>query len=127
MLAKFRARPLGYDSRMAEAKKVFTFEEARGLIPAVRERTRAALDALSGVEVPAEEDADGVRERMERAAAEILGAWAKDVEAMGIEVKGPWLVDFDSGAGYWCWKWPEESLDYFHDYETGFAGRVRIQ
>ena len=36
-------------------------------------------------------------------------------------------VDFDSGAGYWCWRWPEESLDYFHDYETGFAGRVRIQ
>ena len=127
MLAKVRARPLGYDAGVAEGKKVFTFEEARGLIPAVRERTRAALDALSGVEVPADEDADAVRERMERAAGEILGAWAKDVEAMGIEVKGPWLVDFDSGAGYWCWRWPEESLDYFHDYETGFSGRVRIQ
>jgi hypothetical protein len=127
MLANVRARPLGYDSGVAEGKKVFTFEEARGLVPAVRERTRAALDALSGVEVPADEDADAVRERMERAAGEILGAWAKDVEAMGIEVKGPWLVDFDSGAGYWCWRWPEESLDYFHDYETGFAGRVRIQ
>jgi hypothetical protein len=127
MLAKVGVRPLGYDAGVPKGKKVFTFDEARGLIPAVRERTRAAVDALSGVEVPADEDADAVRERMERAAGEILGAWAKDVEAMGIEVKGPWLVDFDSGAGYWCWKWPEESLDYFHDYETGFAGRVRIQ
>lgn len=127
MLAKVRARPLRYDAGVADGKKLFTFDEARSLIPAVRERTRAALDALSGVDVPADEDAEAVRERMERAAGEILGAWAKDVEAMGIEVKGPWLVDFDSGAGYWCWKWPEESLDYFHDYETGFSGRVRIQ
>jgi hypothetical protein len=112
---------------MAEEKKLFTFEEARKLIPVVHARTRAALDALSGVEVPADAGAEAVRERMERAAGEILGAWAKEMEAMGIEVKGPWLVDFDSGAGYWCWKWPEESLEFFHDYETGFAGRVRIQ
>jgi hypothetical protein len=127
MLAKVGPVPVGYDAGVPEGRKIFTYEEARRLIPAVRERTRAALDALSGVAVPAEEDAGAARERMEQAAGEILGAWAKDVAAMGIEVKGPWLVDFDSGSGYWCWKWPEESLDYFHDYEAGFAGRVRIQ
>jgi hypothetical protein len=112
---------------VAETKKIFTFDEARDLIPAVRERTRAALEALSGVEVAPDESAEAVRTRVEQAAGEILGSWARDIQAMGIEVKGPWLVDFDSGAGYWCWRWPEESLDYFHDYESGFAGRVRIQ
>jgi len=36
-------------------------------------------------------------------------------------------VDFDSGAGYYCWKWPEESLSFFHGYQEGFAGRIRLQ
>ncbi|HEX7581257.1 MAG TPA: DUF2203 family protein, partial [Thermoanaerobaculia bacterium] len=36
-------------------------------------------------------------------------------------------VDFDCGAGYYCWSWPEESLDFFHGYKEGFAGRVRLQ
>jgi hypothetical protein len=108
-------------------KKTFSFDEARRALPAVRARTQKALEALSEVEVGADENAGETRERLEHVAGEILGAWARDVEAMGIEVKGPWLVDFDSGAGYYCWKWPEESIDFFHGYEEGFAGRVRIQ
>ncbi len=112
---------------MSAAKRVFTFDEARRALPALRARTEQALKAIAEMEVAEGEEADAARERMERGAAEILGAWARDVAAMGLEVKGPWLVDFDSGAGYYCWKWPEESLDFFHGYEEGFAGRVRIQ
>ena len=43
---------------------------------------------------------------------------------MGLEIKGLWLVDFDSGAGYYCWKYPESSLGHFHGYDEGFSGRV---
>ena len=57
----------------------------------------------------------------------ILEKWAREMEALGVEVKGPWLVDFDCGAGCYCWKWPEEKLEYFHGYDEGFGGRVRIQ
>ena len=49
------------------------------------------------------------------------------MEALGLDVKGLWLVDFDNGSGYYCWRWPETELAYFHGYEEGFAGRVRIQ
>jgi hypothetical protein len=49
------------------------------------------------------------------------------MEALGVEVKGPWLVDFDNGEGYYCWRWPEEELCWFHGYEDGVAGRIRIQ
>jgi hypothetical protein len=56
-----------------------------------------------------------------------IGRWARAMEALGVEVKGLWLVDFDNGSGYYCWKWPEEELAWFHGYEEGFAGRVRIQ
>lgn len=116
-----------YDPVVGAAKRIFSYEEARDLVPTVRRRTKEALLALAGTTGGETEDAEESRGRLEREAAEILGAWARDIEALGIEVKGPWLVDFDSGGGYFCWKWPEESLDYFHGYEEGFSGRVRIQ
>ena len=53
--------------------------------------------------------------------------WARSMEALGLEVKGLWLVDFDNGSGYFCWRWPEEELAFFHGYEDGFDGRLRIQ
>ncbi len=108
-------------------RRTFTFDEARALLPSVRERTRRALAELDALSAGTDEDADAARSRMERAVEGILNAWREEVEALGIEVKGPWLVDFDSGAGYYCWRWPEESLEYFHGYEEGFAGRVPLQ
>ena len=109
------------------AKRIFTFEEARALLPEVRERTRLAVEALSSLSVPEDDEPEAAEARAGKAAAETLAAWACAIEELGIEVKGPWLVDFDSGAGYYCWKWPEESLAFFHGYEEGFAGRVRLQ
>ncbi len=101
-------------------KRTFTFEEAVKLLPAVRERTRRAIGKIEAL--------GGDGDAQNRPEAEgILVAWAREMDELGIEVKGPWLVDFDSGDGYWCWRWPEETLDYYHGYEEGFRGRVRIQ
>jgi hypothetical protein len=36
-------------------------------------------------------------------------------------------VDFDNGSGYYCWRHPEAGLEWFHSYEEGFGGRIRIQ
>ena len=57
----------------------------------------------------------------------VVGEWAEAVMGLGIDVKGVWLVDFDNGSGYYCWQYPEESLQYFHGYEDGFRGRVKLQ
>ena len=45
---------------------------------------------------------------------------------MGAQVKGLWLVDFDNGDGYYCWRHPESAITHFHDYDEGFAGRMKI-
>ena len=58
---------------------------------------------------------------------EVVRDWAERLIGMGIEVKGLWLADFDNGSGYYCWKYPEDGLHYFHSYEEGFRGRMRIQ
>jgi hypothetical protein len=108
-------------------KKTFTFEEARALLPKVRERTRRAVEALSSLTVPGDDGPEAAEGLAEKAVARTLADWASEIEELGIEVKGPWLVDFDSGAGYYCWKWPEESLSFFHGYQEGFSGRIRLQ
>jgi hypothetical protein len=66
-------------------------------------------------------------EAADREVQAAVSRWAREMEALGLEVKGPWLVDFDTGAGYYCWKWPEPELAHFHGYDEGFSGRVRIQ
>ena len=58
---------------------------------------------------------------------EIVNGWADAVRELGVEVKGLWLVDFDNGEGYYCWKYPETTIGHFHGYEDGFAGRISIQ
>ncbi len=110
-------------------RKTFTLDEARVLLPWVRERTRTALEAIGSLAIPVDElgTSGAGPEAFHEEARRILAAWAADVEARGAEVKGPWLVDFDSGGGYYCWRWPEESLEYFHGYSEGFGFRVRLQ
>ncbi len=105
--------------------RIFTFEEARDLLPRIRERTRGALESIE--ELAALDMDERAPDELQRKAEHVLTSWARDVERLGISVKGPWLVDFDSGAGYYCWRWPEESLEFFHGYDEGFAGRVPLQ
>ena len=30
------------------------------------------------------------------------------------------------GVGYYCWKYPELTLDYYHDYSSGYSGRIKL-
>jgi regulator of sirC expression with transglutaminase-like and TPR domain len=99
-------------------KKVFTLDQARELLPKVKEITSEAVFKFARL-------AEGEETEDERQG--VVGEWAREVLALGAEIKGLWLVDFDSGAGYYCWKYPEQSLEFFHGYEEGFAGRLPLQ
>jgi hypothetical protein len=96
-------------------KRVFTLQEARALLPRVKELTSDAVlryGRLSG-------ELEGERESVVR-------EWMREIRSLGVEIKGLWLVDFDSGAGYYCWKYPEPALNHFHGYEEGFNGRLPL-
>ena len=99
-------------------KKVFTLDEARTVLPRVKELTSDAVFRYARLG-----DGSGAEELRQV----VVRDWAKEVLSLGVEIKGLWLVDFDSGAGYYCWKYPETSLEYFHGYEEGFAGRLPLQ
>ena len=98
------------------AKKIFSYEEAVALLPVVRRLTSEAVERIDALSEDAVDEYQSVIE-----------TWAAEVIGLGIEVKGLWLIDFDSGSGYYCWQWPEPSLQFFHGYEEGFGGRVMLQ
>ncbi len=98
-------------------KKIFSYEEAAALLPEVQQRTREAVEKVEMLASDAPRDE----------AQQIVARWAEEIMKMGIEVKGLWLIDFDNGSGYYCWQYPEESLQYFHGYDDGFQGRVKLQ
>ncbi len=106
----------------------FTLEEARALLPEVRRITDEAAEALNDIaeEIQSCEEGDPRRRSLEREYVERINDWASEVREVGCEVKGLFLVDFDNGEGFYCWKWPEADIDHFHGYEEGFAGRMRI-
>lgn len=108
--------------------RVFTLEESKQLMPMVKRLTSPAFDlamslagALEAAEAVGEDDeAEALRERIQA----LVESWAESIRELGADVKGLWLVDFDSGDGYWCWAHPEADLDHWHSYEGGFRARV---
>jgi len=105
----------------------WTLAGARAVLPDVRTRTERAVEEAERLVLAREGAAAEEAERVDAAIQAVIERWAREMEALGAEVKGVWLVDFDSGNGYYCWRWPETALDHFHGYEDGFAGRARIQ
>jgi hypothetical protein len=96
-------------------KRIFTYEQALALWPEVQRITSEAVERVEEIDSEDSSDYEG-----------IVTAWAEAILELGIEVKGLWLVDFDSGSGYYCWRHPEPALEYFHTYEEGFGGRVKL-
>jgi hypothetical protein len=110
------------------SERRWTLEAARQMLPDVRSRTaRAVAEAEALAAEPALAGGDAApREQIAERIEAVVTRWAREMEALGLDVKGLWLVDFDSGSGYYCWQWPEERLEFYHGYDDGFAGRSRI-
>ena len=108
--------------------RIFTYEEALDTFPIVRDLTERAVLGVQAIytRVQSQEELERRREELEAASNIIVESWAEEMIALGCEVKGMWLVDWDCGDGYYCWKYPEDSLGHFHGYEDGFKGRVPL-
>jgi hypothetical protein len=105
--------------------RVFTLAEAEELFPLVRSITDAAWRELEPVRqrLEAMVPANPRAREVEREYEAIVKRWMSKMHRLGLVVKGLWLVDFDTGEGYLCWKYPELRIGYFHFYEQGFSGR----
>ncbi len=116
------------EPRQRQGGRVFSYDEALATFPAVRDLTASAVRRVEAVmtSLASREEMESRRQELEAACEEIVRAWAREITSVGCHVKGLWLVDWDSGDGYYCWRFPEETVAFFHTYEEGFGGRIPI-
>jgi hypothetical protein len=120
-----------YNHRMTTAggRGIFSLNQAQALLPQVKHLTADAVRQAESLAVQlhglAEDDPEHVS--LSAALKAVVDGWAGEVQSLGLEAKGLWLVDFDNGEGYYCWCYPEETVTHYHGYEDGFKGRMKIQ
>jgi hypothetical protein len=107
-------------------KRIFSYEEAVALLPQVQGITGVAVTEVRKLLNRDPDSTDPVPPAVAEEYQRIVGEWADTIMQFGIEVKGLWLIDFDNGGGYYCWRYPESSLQYYHGYDEGFRGRVKL-
>jgi hypothetical protein len=63
---------------------------------------------------------------IEAEVGQLIEGWNQKVRKLGGHPKGLWLVDIDAGDGYYCWKFPEPEIAFWHEYKSGYTGRIPI-
>ena len=127
------------------ADKLFTLEEALALLPAVRqilleiqalrrniEEQSARLEGLlgqAGGNGHHAADIAAMQRELHKAASD-LQQLLGELDATGVELKGEGLLDFpslrDGRVVYLCWQVGEETISFWHELDTGFAGRLPL-
>jgi hypothetical protein len=112
-----------------DAPQIFSLQAAVRLLPDVKHLTADAVRQAESLAAKLRglTDDDPEYARLSAGLQEVVDGWTAAVRSLGLEAKGPWLVDFDNGEGYYCWCYPEASVAYYHGYDEGFTGRTRIQ
>lgn len=115
-------------SNAEETPKTHNYESANRLMPLIRRYTEEAhreTEALAAKLAYFQKNTAQYK-AIAREYDSIVAQWVKRIHRLGALAKGLWLVDFDTGAGYLCWVYPEERVEYFHSYESGFKGRTKL-
>ena len=123
--------------------QLFTVEQANRTLPLVRKivedvvqqhrRWREAILELDLVASSLCADDPGDRattlERAVQALAREIDGYKREIEDLGIQLKDPrlGLVDFPSEMGgrtvLLCWRLGEPEVQYWHEVDSGYAGR----
>ncbi len=110
--------------------KKFNLEQARGLLPLVYRLSEEAADEV-GVHLNRlkayPDRTHPIAIEIDAAVNKIVEKWQCKMEKLGAEPKGLWMTDFDNGSGYFCWKFPETEIKFWHGYQDGFSGRIVIE
>ena len=110
-------------------RSVFSLDEARELLPIIYRITKAYSQKVE-VLIERLDSMIGQREALvthiENEVNNLIQEWQSKVQKLGALPKGLWIADFDSGDGYFCWKYPERNVEYWHKYTDGFSKRVHV-
>ena len=122
-------------------RKHYTREEARALLPQARQWLES-LDASRRDLEKSEQRLQGMMQSGQDAGGETVNTWVRtladirdllgEFESRDIQVKDieRGLVDFPAIIGgrevFLCWEKDEEDIEFWHDLDTGYAGREKL-
>ncbi len=120
-------------------RSVFSLEEARALLPIVLRITKTyrhqvdrlieRLDSLSAGQCSSiikDTKVTDALQTMEVQINHLIQEWQSKIQKLGLVPQGLWIADFDAGDGYFCWKFPEQTIQHWHRYSDGFSKRVCV-
>ena len=116
-------------------RSVFDLEEARALLPIVFRLTKSYSERVQILVNKLDKGAAGSNgaasnlqstDAIESEIGRLIQEWQSKIQKLGGVPKGLWLADFDSGDGYYCWKYPERNIEFWHAYRDGYSKRVRL-
>ena len=122
-------------------KKHYTRDQARNLLPAIR-KWLGQLQQVRQWLTEADRDVGKMVSEGRDVGGEKVNAWVRglcqlkkiagEFESREIQLKDldRGLIDFPAILGgkevFLCWEQDEEDIEFWHDLETGYAGRERI-
>jgi hypothetical protein len=111
-------------------RRIFSLEDLKEVLPIVWRisqkysvRVNNLMARMDALEHRGPEVCGGIETEING----LVQEWQNKLEKLGAHTKGLWIADFDSGTGYFCWKYPEETILYWHKYSDGFTGRKRLE
>ena len=109
--------------------KLYVLAEASELLPVVRKVTENAYKRLSRLDERLELMllCDPRRAALADEYEKIVRKWIASITRLGAIPNGLWRVDFDTGEGYLCWRFPELKIGYFRDYDCEFDDRMSVK
>ena len=109
-------------------QEVFSYRQALESLPQVRRITREAVQQVESLShrIKSRDELQSKLPEIEAATRSIFDDWQQRIRSLGCHPKGMWLVDWDSGDGYYCWRYPEPTIGHHHGYVEGFEGRVPV-
>ena len=123
-------------------KKHYTRDEARALLPSLR-RWLEDLATSTAIIREAEQQMTAMFAQADAIGGEKVNRWARAMakaqaifrkfEARSIQIKDldRGLVDFPAFVAgreaFLCWEKDEEDIEFWHDIDTGYEGRERLE
>ncbi|MCB1197844.1 MAG: DUF2203 family protein [Bdellovibrionota bacterium] len=71
---------------------------------------------------------EGIRDKKEvtQELHEIVTLWSEQIMYFGAMTRGLWMVDFDTGEGFYTWVYGEADITSYRTYDQSFEQRTPI-
>ncbi|MBX7231987.1 MAG: DUF2203 family protein [Bdellovibrionales bacterium] len=109
--------------------RLFSFSQAQQVLPIIRRITGRFFEPVENLihQLERSKDSPAVNLRdLEAKLDSLILEWHRKVIKLGGQPKGLWMVDFNSGDGYYSWSYPEMELEYWRKHNTRFEERGKI-